>query len=173
MNDIPAALDKPMSPRQHAPHLGERRLFHANFDITATPSAAAPARLFIKTTLRDWGARGVLDDALSVGGELVSNAIRAIEKRAATNALGQWQPNGISKLIRLRLLGLPQTIAIEVWDRVPDAPLILPFSMERENGRGLYLIDALSVRWGYYWMRPSGKVVWSELAATNHQAVSA
>jgi len=173
MNDLPNAPNKPVRPKQHAPHLGERRLFHANFDITATPSAAAPARLFIKTTLRDWGAGGVIDDALSVGTELVSNAIRAVEKQAATNALGQWQPNGVSKLIRLRLLGLSQTVAVEVWDRVPDAPLILPFSMERENGRGLYLIDSLSLRWGYYWMRPSGKVVWSELAVTNHQAVNA
>lgn len=160
-------------PTLHAPHLNERLLCRANLDITATPSAARTARLFIRTTLQDWKAGSVVEDALSVGTELVSNAIRAVEKHATANELGQWQPNGVSKLIRLRLLGLPRTVALEVWDRSPDIPRLLPVSLERENGRGLYLVHELSARWGFYWMRPSGKVVWSELDVTNHKVANA
>jgi hypothetical protein len=157
-------------PTLHAPHLDERLLFRDSLDIVAMPSAAATARLFIRTTLRQWGASEVVDDAASVGTELVSNAIRAVE-RHTTSIVGQRQPDRVSKLLRLRLLGLPTTIALEVWDRCPDQPRLLPFSWERENGRGLHMVEALSVRWGYYWVRPSGKAVWSELAVTHHQTV--
>jgi hypothetical protein len=33
-----------------------------------------------------------------------------------------------------------------------------------ERGRGLQIVDALSIRWGYYNARMGGKVVWCQLA---------
>ncbi|WUI02881.1 ATP-binding protein [Spirillospora sp. NBC_00431] len=84
---------------------------------------------------------------------------------------GQWKHLPTSKLIRLRMLGFQSTVAIEVWDRCPSEPHVLPFDLGRENGRGLMMVDALSVNFGFYPVAPWGKVVWAELAVTNQQAV--
>lgn len=145
---------------RHASHLKKEIRLRENLDIAAATDATTVARLFLRRTLESWGASRIVDDMLSVGTELVTNAIKECQK--ATES-GQQQLNPASKLIRLRLLGFASTVAVEVWDRCPGQPQLLPLDLDRENGRGLYLVDALSLQWGFYPMRPWGKVVWSEL----------
>lgn len=100
---------------KHATHLKNPIRFSDTLDITGTPTALAVARLFMGRTLKYWRAPHVVDDMLSVGTELVTNAIQQCEKH--TN--GQWHQVPASKLVRIRLLGFETSVAIEVWDRCP------------------------------------------------------
>ena len=67
-------------------------------------------------------------------------------------------------LIGLRLLALEDSLVIEVWDTSPRPPRLMEPIDLLEHGRGLQLVDALSIRWGYYHAPISGKVVWCQLA---------
>jgi hypothetical protein len=53
-----------------------------------------------------------------------------------------------------------------VWDAEPRRPVPAEAGEEAENGRGLFLVQAFSARWG---ARPTphlgGKVVWALCAA--------
>ncbi|WP_157419161.1 ATP-binding protein [Actinomadura formosensis] len=153
---------------KHATHLKKPVRFSDTLDIVAVPDSTAVARIFLKRTLQHWRAAHVIDDMLTVGTELVTNAIKVCEQYAD----GQWKRMPTSKLIRIRLLGFGSSVAVEVWDRCPSEPQLLPLDFERENGRGLYMVDALSVGWGFYPVAPWGKVVWSELSVMQ-QAVMA
>lgn len=153
---------------KHATHLKKPVRFSDTLDIVAAPDSTAIARIFLKRTLQHWRAPHVVDDMLTVGTELVTNAIKICDKYGN----GQWRQVPTSKLIRLRLLGFQTTVAVEVWDRCPSEPQLLPLDFESEHGRGLYMVDALSLGWGFYPVAPWGKVVWSELEVLS-QAVSA
>lgn len=41
------------------------------------------------------------------------------------------------------------SVAIEVWERCPGEPQLLPLDFECESGRGLMTVDALSVNCGF------------------------
>lgn len=153
---------------KHATHLKKDIRLRDAFDIAATPSASAVARLWLRRTLQAWGARTAIDDMLVVGNELVTNAIQECRK---ANESEQWQLNLTSKLIRLRLLGFASTVAVEVWDRAPGEPRLPPADLKRTDGRGLLIVEALSMNWGFYPIRPWGKVVWAELSVADQQAV--
>lgn len=153
---------------KHATHLEKPISFSDTLDIVAATDSTAIARIFLRRTLRYWRATHVVDDMLTVGTELTTNAIEECEKYSN----GQWRRPPASKLIRLRLLGFASTVALEVWDRCPSEPQLLPLDFERESGRGLHMVEALSVNWGFYPVTPWGKVVWSELVVCE-QAVSA
>lgn len=53
-------------------------------------------------------------------------------------------------------------VRLEVHDPVRRRPRHKPESSERVRGRGLFILDALSARWGVD-DRPLGKVVWAEV----------
>ncbi|TYB44199.1 ATP-binding protein [Actinomadura chibensis] len=162
-------------PLEHATHLANPIRFSDVLDITGTPASLAVARHFLKRTLQHWGISSVVDDMLTVGGELVTNAVDACGEFRKTR---QWQANGASTLIRVRMLSFSSSVAVEVWDRLPGEPELRPFDPTLSThqlpttGRGLQMVEALSVRWGFYPVAPWGKVVWAELEVGD-QAVSA
>lgn len=144
---------------QHASHLNKQARFSDTLDITGTPTALAVARLFMSRTLKYWRAPHIADDMVTVGTELVTNAIQQCE-----NPVVKWNARPASKLIRIRLLGFPETVAIEVWDRCPGEPKMQPLDFDSEHGRGLFMVSALSVDCGFYPVGRLGKVVWAELS---------
>jgi anti-sigma regulatory factor (Ser/Thr protein kinase) len=93
--------------------------------FAAAPDAANRARRFVRETLTDWGKSGayglesVLDDALLLTSELVTNAV----VHAGTSA---------SVLCELRTGagGTPAGIRVEVADRHPSKPLPAPGETE-------------------------------------------
>lgn len=149
-------------------HLRSTVRFSDTLDIVAAPGSTTVARIWLKRTLQHWRAPHVVDDMMTVGTELATNAIEICEKYAD----GQWRQKPTSKLIRLRLLGLETSVAVEVWDRCPAEPRLLPLDFERESGRGLHMVEALSLNWGFYPIAPVGKVVWSELEVMRQAASS-
>jgi hypothetical protein len=80
--------------------------------------------------------------------ELVTNAVRAsIQARSAT-------PPGSSTglpVVELRLAGDRQRLLVEVSDHDPGPPVPTAVDPERDGGRGLLLVEAVSERWGYYY----------------------
>lgn len=135
--------------------------------FAAAPDAANRARRFVRETLTDWGKSGefglevVLDDALLLTSELVTNAV----VHAGTSASVQCE-------LRPGADGVPAGIRVEVADRHPSKPLPPPGEEETrreaedqgasEHGYGLYLTSYLADAWGVQYAR-SAKQVWFEL----------
>lgn len=77
-------------------------------------------------------------------------------------------PDSACQRVRLRLSYGRTRLRIEVWDgadRLPVAGAAGIADGEAESGRGLMLVEALSVAWGWYQTRRGGKVVWCEVGA--------
>jgi hypothetical protein len=89
----------------------------------------------------------------------VTNSVKAT---GVTTPDPNWAELGALNLISVRLLGLEQSIVIEVWDVDPRKPVTQDVDFNAESGRGLFLVEAVTSRWGSRPVWP-GKVVWAEL----------
>ncbi|ADB34393.1 protein serine phosphatase with GAF(s) sensor(s) [Kribbella flavida DSM 17836] len=128
----------------HVHHLeGYRRT--ASLPLTADPAIGAQARAFVRDRLTEWGLADVIDRALTVTVELVSNAVRH---------------TGEPGTLRLHHDGTRLTV--DVADHGATTPRLFEPSVEEEQHRGLYLVNAFAARWGTR-STPDGKVVWAEI----------
>lgn len=107
--------------------------------------AARHARGLIASTLSGWGLEDQIDAASLLATELVTNAIRYT-----------------TRPITMRLLRT-ETLLCEVTDDDPHLPVLREPGDDDESGRGIYLVDKLSSRWGAS-HTAAGKAVWFELA---------
>ena len=119
-----------------------------DLDLDPIPRAAAEARQEVKAWLMGVRAPvGCLDDVLLIVSELVTNAV-----------LHARTP------LRLVLRYDGARVLAEVFDQDPRLPS--PASdPQTAGGRGLFLVDGLSTRWGSEHVR-GGKRVWAELVPT-------
>ncbi|WP_432247593.1 SpoIIE family protein phosphatase [Streptomyces sanyensis] len=123
----------------------------ASFDPVGR--SVATARAFVRDTLQGWGYGDVVDDAVVLTSELVTNAV--IHAGTAADVLCLRSEDGVR---------------VEVSDRYPEREIPVqggagqptPASLERENGRGLMLCAALATRWGVEYT-PTHKQVWFRL----------
>jgi len=118
------------------------RVLDAPRDIVA----GRKARALVREALHDWGLATIVDDAVLVVTELVTNAVT----------------HGGSAL-RLQLSRTAGAFRIEVVDGGEGTPEPQPQDTEAEGGRGIMLVDAMSSSWGVESV-PSGKLVWAEIA---------
>lgn len=97
----------------------------------------------------------VTDTAVLITSELVTNAVQATAEHD-----GNVSPPAIT----LRLTCISTRLLIEVWDRDEHLPHREQSTGAREHGRGLMIVEALSLRWAYY-RRPQapGKVIWCQI----------
>ncbi|MFJ8824327.1 SpoIIE family protein phosphatase [Streptomyces sp. NPDC102467] len=99
--------------------------------------SVATARSFVRDTLQGWGFADIIDDAVVLTSELVTNAV----VHAGTSA-------------EVLCLRGDDHVRIEVADRYPEREIPLQSSAvsmgspDREGGRGLQLCAALAGRWG-------------------------
>ncbi|MEU6776922.1 SpoIIE family protein phosphatase [Streptomyces sp. NPDC046759] len=113
--------------------------------------SVATARSFVRDTLQGWGFADIVDDAVVLTSELVTNAV----VHAGTHA-------------DVLCLRTEDGVRIEVSDRYPEREVPLqnaPATMgspDREGGRGLQLCAALATRWGVDYT-PTHKHVWFQL----------
>ncbi|MET9732642.1 SpoIIE family protein phosphatase [Streptomyces sp. NPDC006458] len=113
--------------------------------------SVASARSFVRDTLQGWGFGDIVDDAVVLTSELVTNAV----VHAGTSA-------------DLLCLRMDDGVRIEVADHYPEREIPLQGaavtmgSPDREGGRGLQLCAALAVRWGVEYT-PTHKQVWFQL----------
>ncbi|WP_169807908.1 ATP-binding protein [Actinomadura hibisca] len=116
--------------------------------IEAEPEAVKRARDFVGR----WFGHFALneEDARAVTSELVTNAFRHA-----------CQPGGT---IAVRVYRSAQGAVIEVLDPSQDLPVIKPFDLTSEDGRGLAMLSILAARWGTYTRLAGGKAVWAVIA---------
>lgn len=124
--------------------------------LAAQLSAVPWARRLLSQTLRDWGLAELSETALLLASELVSNAVKAAACPAASDGAGQRQLIGLT----MRCTGT--CLLLEVWDANPAQPVLQEPDPTAESGRGLFLVEALSSRWGLQ-AADGGKVVWCEI----------
>ena len=136
-------------------------LLSSRIAFAAAPTAVRRARHWIAGQLARTDPADLIDTAVLLVSELVTNAVHA--SVAAAAAAGYGDPRGIE----LTVARTRDSVRIEVADSacgslpVPSAP-----SADDESGRGMQVISALSKRWGC-WSGQLGKVVWCELAAAS------
>ncbi|WP_328866164.1 ATP-binding protein [Streptomyces sp. NBC_00304] len=117
--------------------------------VPGTPAGAASARRQIAEEIPDWGAAlgpVLLDAAVLVASELITNAVRHADKGPIT--AGAYLSD--------------EALRIAVIDTNFDIPEVGLPDAEEEDGRGLFLVAALADRHGFDPL-PSGKRCWAEL----------
>lgn len=122
----------------------------ATLDLTEDLDSAARARRFVEAQCEAWGFDAIVDDALLVVSELVTNAVVHAGSQSA-----------------LRLVPGGGTLRIEVADDGPAAPDPQLAGDHDEHGRGLLLVSVLSTAWGTEASPSGGKVVWADLPVQN------
>ncbi|MGW0710349.1 SpoIIE family protein phosphatase [Streptomyces sp. NPDC002643] len=119
--------------------------------FAAVSRSVATARSFVRDTLQGWGFADIVDDAVVLTSELVTNAV--IHAGTSADVLCLRSADGVR---------------IEVADRYPEREIplqSLPVNMgspDREGGRGLQLCAAMAARWGVEYT-PTHKQVWFQL----------
>ncbi|MER7313632.1 SpoIIE family protein phosphatase [Streptomyces halstedii] len=113
--------------------------------------SVATARAFVRDTLQGWGYTDIVDDAVVLTSELVTNAV--VHAGTAADVLCLRTEDGVR---------------VEVSDHYPEREIPLQSSgldfgsPDREGGRGLLLCAALASRWGVEYT-PEHKHVWFQL----------
>ncbi|MCU1590014.1 MAG: protein serine phosphatase with GAF(s) sensor(s) [Frankiales bacterium] len=122
--------------------------------LPPTGRSAAAARRTVESVLGEAELTDLLDEALLLVTELVTNAV----VHAGTD-------------IELHLATSTGGLRVEVVDRSPGSlPVIRPAPAEtREGGRGVFLLDALATEWGTRHFG-EGKSVWFQLGPRSEPA---
>lgn len=115
-------------------------------DLPPTASSVPKARAITRRQLAVWGAATHSDTAELLVTELMTNALR----------------HAPASRIRLTLSSRQGSLLCEVRDDCSAHPVVSQAHGQDESGRGLFLVQQLSDRWG---SRPSGtgKTVWFEI----------
>jgi hypothetical protein len=139
-----------------APHPAELRPFTLlllpdlpeELEATFGWSGLSPARArrFVTDGLVAWGCADLIEDAAVIVSELATNAI--IHAQTAFTVALSRRSGG--------------RIRIAVADTSPVRPRPRHAGPRDASGRGLSLVEALSVRWGTD-LVPGGKVVWADV----------
>ncbi|MFD0687870.1 ATP-binding protein [Actinomadura fibrosa] len=129
--------------------------------MLATPATAGMARSLTDGRLRKWDYFAIIDDALLVVAELVTNAITETPR----------------KEIVLQVSREAAGVIVAVWDSSPRLPQVRPIveltlddlcgdDLDDNGGRGLHLVQCLASACG---VTPDpavgGKWVWARLRA--------
>jgi anti-sigma regulatory factor (Ser/Thr protein kinase) len=123
----------------------ERRSADIEVRLAANEMAPREARKFVRRHLEKRHP-ALVDDALVVVSELVTNAITAAPDTPIFVAL------------------LPESgrVVLEVWDMSPQPPIVRSSDALATSGRGLRVVQELSVTFGCY-QKGRWKVVWARL----------
>lgn len=115
--------------------------------LTAEGGSCARARQVVREAAASWELpEDLADDAQLVVTELVSNGI-------------DHGAGPITLTVRRKAGGM----LVEVHDESPAEPLLRPVDPSSARGRGMQLVQALSVSWGTT-PEGGGKVVWAQLS---------
>jgi anti-sigma regulatory factor (Ser/Thr protein kinase) len=116
--------------------------------VSCTPAAVAWARRWVLAELTDLYQEvgEVSPDIELVVSELVTNALRAECSRVSVAVEAHHT-----------------YLRIATSDDAPGTPVLQPLTPDQNHGRGLHLVDAVSLRWGFE-VENEGKTVWADLA---------
>ena len=129
------------------------------------PQSARAARRLTRSTLREWGLASLAEDAETIVGEFVANAVThaAVPDAGGVGGVGSADRKPTAENLGLRLLRRTGEVICAVLDPSDVAPVLKTPSGAEEAGRGLQMVDALSDVWGWSPMTGRGKAVWAIL----------
>jgi hypothetical protein len=119
----------------------------SHLELGALDSAVPCARMHAKNVAVEWGLTALADTTELIVAELTTNAIYA-SRAAALPAFS------------FCMASEGRCVVILVRDGSKHAPVLQRADPHSERGKGLLLVDALSLDWGWY-REPDGKVVWA------------
>ena len=132
-------------------------------ELPAAPKSARSARQHARSVLREWHLGAPADTVELLVSEIITNAVRASADIARQRdesgqaAHGAW--------MRFWLISDGRNVLIQVWDDDNHHPVCQRAGLDAEAGRGLLLIESLSLRWGCYALdAQGGKIVWAVCA---------
>lgn len=108
------------------------------------------ARKRVAEALADWGLSDLKEDLIVCLSELVTNPVT--QKADEIRVLLEWH-------------AMLDLVEIAVWDDAPGKPERQEPSLEREGGRGLHIVEALSAEWGHHLGADGGKIIWARFPA--------
>jgi anti-sigma regulatory factor (Ser/Thr protein kinase) len=120
--------------------------------LASRPESASTARRLSLSVVRHWALPQVADTVELLVSELVGNAVRHTGARS----------------VGLRMQRRCGWIRVEVRDPSRALPCLLPVREMDTSGRGLFLVDKLSDRWGVD-LHARGKTTWFELRVVERQ----
>src|SRR5260221_5658149 len=127
------------------------------FMLIPGPQSVRAARAFTAATLRSWKLDGLVEEAVIVASELVTNAIRhgmcwagADEDTAGVELAWQRQAD---------------RIVCVVTDCSSMPPVLEQADMSAESGRGRQVVSALAAAWGWVALSAREKAVWAAFLA--------
>lgn len=121
------------------------------FVLPSIPESARMARWHVRAAFEYHGLGGYADDAQIIASELVANTIQ--------HAGADWKEKIGVGLLRVHN---PDAIAIAVTDSSPYPPVKREAAADSEQGRGLQVIEALSLYRGWV-PADNGKIVFAML----------
>jgi hypothetical protein len=126
----------------------------ANCTVRPLAESLDAVRAFVRRTAHDWSVDGIADDLTLVVSELVTNALR--------HGLG---PGAQAKGIGVALYGTASRVMCAVSDSSDEAPVRVAPDHTHDSGRGLQIVEALSMYWGWTPLErdgdSAGKSVWA------------
>jgi len=117
-------------------------------DVATTTGSVSQARRLARITLQ--GSSVDVDTVLLLVSEVVTNAV--LHARSA---------------VRLTIEDREGVVRIEVHDRSPIPPRMHRLRLASATGRGLRLLEQLSLSWGVEPGTGTGKIVWFEVGAAD------
>jgi anti-sigma regulatory factor (Ser/Thr protein kinase) len=121
------------------------------FVLPSIPESVRIARFHVRSALGRHRLDEYADDAVAITSELVSNAIQHVR-------------GGGTETVEVTLARIrnPDAVAVVVTDSSPVGPVMCKPSDISERGRGLLVVDELSVYWGWS-PEGEGKAVYAVL----------
>ena len=122
-------------------------LYQRRVRLTRKPAAAAEARSQVRVAIREWKVPVDPDIAILLTSDLVTNAIT----------------HGDGETLTLAIRCSRGHLRIDVYDKSRSLPLGMDEPADKDGGRGLVLVAALSTEWGSF-RTPAGKAMYFTLA---------
>jgi anti-sigma regulatory factor (Ser/Thr protein kinase) len=122
------------------------------FTLVSAPESVGKARVHVRVALEYQGLGIYADDAETVASELVSNSVQHV-RADITDKIS---------VVLMRVQN-PSAVAIVVKDASIDPPVMREVIPESQGGRGLRIVEALSVYWTWN-LEDGGKAVTAILA---------
>ena len=122
------------------------------FVFPSIPESVRIARFHVRAALGFHGLGEYADDAEIITSELVTNAIQHV-RDDGTNTI----------VVTLARVWNPAAVTVVVSDSSSEGPVRRDTSADSEQGRGLQIVEALSVHWGWR-QEDGGKATFAILA---------
>ena len=155
-----------VSRRQPAPRQGRPRADlseaparepggHSELVLKPGPESVKAARDFTAETLHSWGLDGLIQEAVIIASELVTNAIKHGTCLAPQNA-------DVAR-VELAWQRYASRVICVVTDGSSRQPVLAAADMGAESGRGLQVVHALAAAWGWMVLGAREKAVWAAM----------